>query len=339
MTKYQLGQLSRLDPRIVWQSESAEFTPWLAADENLALLGETIGIDLELEATEKNVGPFRADILCKDTGTGSWVLIENQLGRTDHTHLGQLLTYAAGLKAVTIVWVAAPFAEEHRAALDWLNEVTQEDMNFFGLEIEVWRIGDSPPAPKFNIVSQPNDWSDSVASAKSTIVAGDLTDTKKLQLEYWTALRSYLLEHGSAVRPQKPQPQHWTNFSIGRSGFRLDAYANTRDRRIAVALIMSSSAAKAHFLELKADQSAIEAAVGSPLDWRELPGQTESHVFWTRQNTDPADRASWPAQHAWLCATLESLYKVLAPRVRRLGTGSTADVPSDTDRTLDQAIV
>ena len=107
--------------RDIWTSESAEFTPWLARPENLSVLGETLGIDLELEAQERSVGPFRADILCKDIATDSWVLVENQLERTDHSHLGQLLTYASGLEAVTIVWVAAQFTDEHRSTLDWLN--------------------------------------------------------------------------------------------------------------------------------------------------------------------------------------------------------------------------
>jgi len=137
-----LGRLERVDLRTVWANEAGAFTPWLAKEENLKLLGDTIGIELELEAQEKNVGPFRADILCRDTATDDWVLIENQLERTDHGHLGQLLTYAAGLKAVTLVWVAQRFAEEHRAAIDWLNEITDESLNFFGLEVEAWRIGD-----------------------------------------------------------------------------------------------------------------------------------------------------------------------------------------------------
>jgi hypothetical protein len=147
-----LGRLQRLPLREVWKSESGDFTPWLAQEENLRLLGETIGLDLELESRERDVGPFRADLLCKNTVDDSWVLIENQVERTDHTHLGQILTYAAGLEAVTVVWVAERFTEEHRAALDWLNENILEKFAFFGLEVELWRIGDSPTAPKFNVI-------------------------------------------------------------------------------------------------------------------------------------------------------------------------------------------
>ena len=131
MTVHNLGRLQQIrDLKKYWEKEATDFTPWLAQEENLALLGDTIGIDLELEAQEKNVGPFRADILCKDTGNGQWVLIENQLEKTDHTHLGQLLTYAAGLNAVTIVWISARFTDEHRAAIDWLNEISNENNRF-----------------------------------------------------------------------------------------------------------------------------------------------------------------------------------------------------------------
>ena len=129
----ELGQLIKVPLREFWEGEASDFTPWLADEENISLLGDTIGVELEVEAQERNVGPFRADILCKDTLTDNWVLIENQLELTDHTHLGQLLTYAAGLNAVTVVWIAERFTDEHRAALDWLNEITAEGFSFFGL--------------------------------------------------------------------------------------------------------------------------------------------------------------------------------------------------------------
>lgn len=161
-----INRMTRVDTRIVWKNEAQHFTPWLA--DNLDLLGEVLHLELELEDQEKNVGVFRADILARDASSDSWVLIENQLERTDHTHLGQLITYASGLQAVTIVWIAAHFTEEHRAALDWLNEITEESVNFFGLEIELWSINDNI-APKFNIVCKPNSWKKKVI----TITKGD----------------------------------------------------------------------------------------------------------------------------------------------------------------------
>ncbi len=160
-----LGRLSRVDVREVWSSEAVGFTPWLSQEENLQLLAETINMQLVLEAKEKPVGMFRADIIARDVHTGQPVLIENQLERTDHGHLGQLLTYAAGLKAMSIVWVSTLFTDEHRAALDWLNEITSSSIAFFGLEMELWRIDDSAIAPKFNLVSKPNMFSKRVSRA------------------------------------------------------------------------------------------------------------------------------------------------------------------------------
>ena len=163
MTVRQLAKLERVDLRKAWESEPADFTPWLAKEENLALLGETLGMTLVLEAQEKDVGPFRADILCKEPQTDQWVLIENQLEQTDHLHLGQIITYAAGLNAVTVIWIAARLTEEHRAALDWLNEITSEGTNFFGVEVELYRIADSPIAPPF----QPRQQAQCLVKARS----------------------------------------------------------------------------------------------------------------------------------------------------------------------------
>lgn len=121
-----LRQLTPVEISEVWETEPQHFTSWLAQEGNLERLGKTLGIELELEAQEINVGGFRADLLCKNTVDDSWVLIENQLASTDHTHVGQLLTYAAGLDASTVIWIAKTFRREHRAMLDWQNRITDE---------------------------------------------------------------------------------------------------------------------------------------------------------------------------------------------------------------------
>ncbi|MCB1985011.1 MAG: DUF4268 domain-containing protein [Burkholderiales bacterium] len=312
-----LGKLRNVDLREIWKTEASDFTPWLALDENIELLGEAIGIELEVEGTEKDVGPFRADILCKDTVNGHWVLIENQLEKTDHTHLGQLLTYAAGLNAVTIAWIAERFTDEHRATLDWLNEITDDRFNFFGIEIELWKIEDSAVAPNFKIVSKPNDWTKSVSRGAANVYLENLTDAKKLQLEYWTAFREFLLENSKIMRPQKALPQHWTNFAIGRSYFHLSAFVNTRDNRISVALILTGPNAKAHFFLLNEEKKEIETVVGTQLDWEEKPGQKEKMII-LRHSWDPKERVLWPDQHSWLKEKLELFHSVFSPMVKKI---------------------
>lgn len=183
-----IGNLKKINVRELWNGEATDFTPWLAKDENIKQLGDIAQIELEVIEQEKNVGPFKADILCKNTIDDHYVLIENQLEKTDHTHLGQILTYAAGLDAVTVIWIAKQFTEEHRATIDWLNRITDEQFNFFGIEIEAYKIGDSLPAPLFQIVSKPNEWSRTVKSAAST---QNLTGAKTLNLEYWTAMKNF----------------------------------------------------------------------------------------------------------------------------------------------------
>ena len=207
-----LGRLIKVELRDAWEHEAHDFTPWLAQEDNIALLSDTIGIDLEVEAQEKNVGPFSADILCKDTANDHWVLIENQLERTDHTHLGQLITYAAGLNAVTIVWIADRFTDEHRAALDWMNEITGENLTFFGLEVELWRIGNSIAAPKFNVVSSPNDWTKNFGGKSGTFTPANLSEIRVLQRDYWAYLHKHLEETNSIIRKGKPQPQSWMTY-------------------------------------------------------------------------------------------------------------------------------
>lgn len=151
-----LGRLEKItDLREIWKTEAQDFTPWLAKEENLSLLGETINLELELEAVEKDVGPFRADILCRDTSDNSLVLVENQVERTDHTHLGQLLTYAAGLNTVTIVWIAKKFTDEHRATLDWLNEITGDKINFLVLKSSSGELGGRPSPQSLTLYPSP----------------------------------------------------------------------------------------------------------------------------------------------------------------------------------------
>lgn len=312
-----LGRLERVGLRTVWTSEGSGFTPWLARPENIALLGDAIGLDLEVEAQEKNVGPFRADILCKETTRNEWVLVENQLERTDHTHLGQLLTYAAGLEAVTIVWIAQRFTEEHRATLDWLNEITDERFNFFGLEMELWRIGTSPVAPKFNIVSKPNDWTKSVVDAARNLANEGPTEVKQQQLEYWTKFAELVRDRG-VLRGRTPAPQHWMDFAIGRSNFYLSASVNSVEDFIVASLILDGPLARGHFRALFQDKEDIERELGVPLDWREIRGSKSSQIAARLTETDPTKESDWGRQHEWLRDRLEALHRVLGPRVKTL---------------------
>ena len=323
-----LGRLEKVDLREAWKTEAGDFTPWLAKEENIQLLGETIGIELEVEGTEKGVGPFSADILCKDTINDHWVLIENQLERTDHTHLGQLLTYAAGLEAVSIVWIAHRFTDEHRAALDWLNEITDERLNFFGLEVELWRIGDSPVAPKFNVVSKPNDWTRTIKQAAGST---ELTESKQLRLEFWTEYKGFLEAANCSVKPSKPQPQSRMTHRIGRTGFYLSSVASYYDlqeeksgQELRVELDIDHRDSLAYFEMLRGRKQEIEKAIGEPLIWHS--SEAKLRRIYVRRPADLTNRDLWPEFHQWLKVRLEKFDQVFRSLIGELDVSDYAAV-------------
>jgi hypothetical protein len=214
-----LGRLVPVPLRQIWPREANDFTPWLADPDNLSLLADTLNLDeLQVQGTEVPVGNFFIDILARDV-EGHVVVIENQFGPTDHTHLGQILTYVAGQEGrATVVWIAEVIREEHRAAIDWLNASTIAGFDFFAVEIEALRIGTSAPARRFNVVAKPNDWSRGVVRASRE---AQLDDRARAYISYWSGFAAYLRDQKSSFRITTPPPRHWYNFGIGRSGFEL----------------------------------------------------------------------------------------------------------------------
>lgn len=314
MATLELGRLEKVDLRSVFPNEALAFTPWLAKEENLSLLSESIGLDLELEAQEKSVGPFNADLLCKDTGSEGWVVIENQIEKSDHKHLGQLLTYAAGLDAVTVVWIAESFTDDHKAALDWLNDKTSEGgVRFFGLEIELWRIGASPVAPKFNIRAQPNDFTQVVRAAANQAV--NESEYKQLQLQFWTAFRKYLEDQKSPVKCQKASPRHWLTHTIGKVGFHLSSVISSGKvngkggPEIRAEVIIDGHD---RFQALAAFREQIETQMGEKLIWHDPPNKTMCRIY-LRKPADFLEEKNWPEQQAWLRDKLEIMQKVIVP--------------------------
>ena len=323
-----LGKVQRVALREAWPNEAQSFTPWLASEEGMELLQDALDMDLEVEATEKFVGPFKADILAKrtDTTDDHWVLIENQLERTDHRHLGQLLTYAAGLDAATIVWVAESSAEEHRAALDWLNDITSEKFEFFGLEIELWQIAGSSPAPMFNIVAQPNEWTREVKQGADTQVS----DLKQQQQRFWQGLRAKLIEEKSKIRPQKAHPQHWADYAVGRSGVWFCATVNSAKKYVSLELSLRGPSAKPWYDELLAQKAKIDELIPG-LSWQRLDGKKQSKIVLYLEGSDPTNEALWLSQYDWLSTKLELFRQVFQPLAAELSEGNGVITIADAD--------
>jgi len=311
-----LGKLQRINLREAWKHEATEFTPWLAQTENLDLLAEALGmVELELVGIEHWVGDFKLDILCSDDD--GQVIIENQLEKTNHSHLGQIITYASGVGARKVIWLAESFRTEHVAALDFLNQHTTEELSFFGVEVELWRIGDSPMAPSFNVVVKPNDWTKT--SRESAKAATTTTPTKQRQLKFWTEWAAWLQDKGSTLRTQKPYPKHWTDIALGRTGVRMAATLHSVKSRLGMEVYIDHPNAKSMFQQLRAQQAAIEAELQVSLQWDEqLPNGNGCRISYVRPDSPLEDESQWPAYFAWLEDMAQRMSAVFRPRVRTL---------------------
>lgn len=313
--KTPLGKLERIPLRKAWAHEAGEFTPWLAQADNLTLLAESLGLsELELVGTEHPVGDFKVDILCTDDG--GKVIIENQLEKTNHTHLGQILTYAAGVGARKVIWLAEAFRTEHVAALEFLNQHTTDELDFFAVEIELWRIGDSPMAPSFNVVVKPNDWAKT--GQQNAKAAATTTPTKQRQLKFWTGWQAWLQAKGSTLRTQKPLPQHWTNIALGRSGIHLAATVNSRESRVGMEVYIDHDNSKSMFKQLQAHQVEVDTALGAKLEWMELPDGHACRILQVRPDSPLESEDQWPAYYAWLEQAALRMSEVFRPLVKEL---------------------
>jgi hypothetical protein len=267
--------LEAVNPRTVWAHEGQHFTPWLLA--NADRLAEALGIELELTRAEHPVGGYSLDLIGRDLTNGVVLIVENQLEASDHGHLGQLLTYAAGTAASTIVWVTTHLRDEHRQALTWLNEHTDESTHFFGVELEVVRIGPSDPAPLFRIAAQPNDWQKAIKAATPAASQGG---KGPLYLAFWSKfLERVRAEHPDWTRGN-PVAQNWLWMTSPLRGCGLSS-AFTSGGRIRHELYIDRATAEecsAIYRALFPQRERLERAYGGPLEWEELPARKACRI-------------------------------------------------------------
>ncbi len=275
MTKQRIGTIEEVAITNVWPHEARDFTPWLA--ENLPLLGKELGMDLELVGTEVPIGNFSLDILARDANSEAVVAIENQIANTDHVHLGQLLTYAAGKNASIVVWIATRFRDEHRAALDWLNEGSKDPLSFFGVEVQAVKIGDSLPAPLFRLAAAPNTWS-------KDVLGGDLTPNQEKYMRFWRPLLEDLRgSRGWNIGTRNKGSSYNAGAGVGSSKFGR-TMRFTWDQEARVELVIKSSEKswnKAAFNRLIKSKSQIEENLGQ-MHWERLDDAKMSRVAISR---------------------------------------------------------
>ena len=315
------GRLEKVKIRDHWPDEARDFTPWMVNEGGLEILAETLGLKLEDAEEEVSVGPFKADILCRNAADGSDVVIENQYEISDHDHIGKLLTYSADLEAHTIIWIAEEFREKHRKALNHLNRITDDHFRYFAVRISLCRIGDSKPAPRFEIVCKPSGWEQSTQNFDIE----NLSDTEKLRIDYWNALRDYMNNKGSHVNFRKIASISYLDCSR-RDGFGIRAHLVPTRNEIGVSLFMVTEDSIERFDLIERQRREIENELGATLEWEE-----ENKVYLPKKDTDPRDKADWENQHEWLRSTLESFDRMFRPRIREINNNWKNKEESQTD--------
>ena len=309
-----LGKIHKVDVCRVWKNEATHFTPWLASDDNISELSNAVGIELEVDKVEASVGPYSADILAKDTGTGKYVIIENQLGKTNHDHLGKAITYGSVLDAGTVIWIAKEFTEQHQRALDWLNEYTSDELSFYGVQVEIWQIDDSRPAVRFNVISRPAEIKREDATGKSKT---ELSDTKKLQFEFWSEFRKKLLSSKIVSSAQKATPKYWFNVPLGKSDIVLSNFVNTWNNHVGVRVYISNKIADWALPQLEAQKEKIENEIGSKLQWNPNP-ENRDKVIVIKKDVNLQNRDEWDDSITWMVDMVKRFRKAFMPRIKKL---------------------
>lgn len=305
-----LGKLQKVDLRNIWKHEARDFSAWLAKPENLEQLSDEIGISIINPVTETSIGSFWADILAEEEDSGRKVLIENQLEVSNHDHLGKLFTYGAGLDAQIIIWIVKTAREEHEQAINWINEHSDENINIFLIQIEAWQINDSAAAPKFNIISKPNDWAKQV---KQSSGKNGVTDYRLTQQKFWQDLQEFA-GTTSWVNGRKPRPRSWHDLSIGTSVAHISLTLNHFENWVSCEIYIPNDSDKTIFDMLFSKKDQIEKELNMKLEWQRLDSKKASRIKATTSgNIENEDE--WQKYFEWLIDTATKFKKVFSKKL------------------------
>ena len=289
----ELGKMKRIhDLRTVWPHEANDFTKWLAEDANLEELGNAVGIDIDLEERESSVGSFSVDLYATESGSGRKIIIENQLEDTNHDHLGKLITYASGKGAEVVIWIVKRARDEHRQAIEWLNQHTDSNIGFFLVEIELWQINDSLLAPKFNVVEKPNDWAKTMKSIEG------MSEIERLKLEFWQAFNDQMSSNPDFQREfnlRKPQAAHWYDLSLGTSSYSVSLNINTQKKKIDAGIYIPND--KEVFHRFQDHAEAFKEAIDKDVEFRDAGKSSRILIY---HSINVKDRSKWSEAAIWL---------------------------------------
>ena len=316
MTGNELGVIEKVDIRNIWKDEARDFTPWLT--EHISLLGDALKITLESTSSEASVGNYRLDILARDADRDFPVAIENQLGETDHSHLGQLLTYAAGYDAKVAIWIAGKFRDEHREAIDMLNHRTDDESEFYGVVVELWKIGESLPAPHFRVVSAPNQWVREQRQSRRK----EETERSQRYRDFFESVVNVLESRPGVPAARKVTGRSWQSFKTSYSGFGyVLSFTSMDGGRARVELYIDCGVQetnKERFDSLENSKEEIESAMGSQLYWERLDDKKACRISAYRKGSVHDDQTRLDDTRNWMVETLPKFKSIFDPKLADL---------------------
>ncbi len=284
----ELGKLQEVDVRELWKHEQYDFSNWLAEEQNIELLNDVIGLTLTDINKEVFVGSYRCDLVAKDETADIKVIIENQLECSNHDHLGKIITYASGLDANVIVWIVKEAREEHRSAIEWLNNNTNKELSFFLIELHAYKIGNSLPAPKFEIIEKPNDF---IKITKNRTGSSELNRRESERLEFWTLFNEKVIARGKPFNTRKVSTDHWYDVSIGTSEAHLSITLVNKENLVGIELYINNNK---HFYDnLFANKQIIEEELSFELDWQRLDNKKASRIIYRIEGLNFNDHSNY----------------------------------------------
>lgn len=276
-----LGKLEEVDIRELWKHEQYDFSEWLSKEENIELLNDEIGLTLTDIQKEVFVGTYRCDLVAKDETTGIKVIIENQLEATNHDHLGKIITYASGLDANVVIWIVKEAREEHRSAIEWLNNKIANELSFFLMEIRAYKIGDSLPAPKFVVVEKPNDF---VKIVNTGVDSGELSKAQAERLIFWNRFNEVLILRNKPFNVRKATTDHWYSVALGTSEAHIEVTLVNKTNSIGIEVYIREN--KNLFDKLFTVSEEIENELGFSVDWQRLDNKKASRIIYYIEGLD-----------------------------------------------------
>ena len=307
-----IGKIKKVALREIWRREATDFTTWLA--EHIDYLNEVIDLDITVQTTEGNVGPYRVDIYGED-GAGKKVIIENQLEKTDHTHLGQILTYMVNLDANVAIWITANPVEEHRRVVEWLNETTPDDMRFYLIRIEGIRIGDAAEvAPLFTVVEGPTQERKQIGAAKK-----EHAHAQTVRQAFWTQFLDAINKKSPLCENISPGTGAWFSIALGVSGITVNVVATKNHTRTEIYINRGTPEKnKDVFDRLLKQKAAIEEQFGNPLVWERMEDRVTSRIKYQLDGVNVSNEADWPKMHDFMTDAAVRMHAAFKVPVRSL---------------------